>query len=353
MGLTFGSSLISWYLHNKRELPWRETADPYKIWLSEVILQQTQVAQGLAYYTKFIRLFPTIQCLADASEDEVLSAWQGLGYYSRARNLHHSAKLMRDEYRGNFPQEYDKIRKLKGVGDYTAAAIASFAFDQPHAVVDGNVYRLLSRVFGISTPIDSGRGKKEFAKLASSLLDRKRPGLFNQAIMEFGSQYCRGSSPGCGECIFNLNCEAFKSGRVNELPVKSKTVTVRERFFNYLVIGDNAGNVVIKKRSAGDIWQGLYEFNLIESAHVVEPETLLGSLKVKSMRLDKLQLRHISKSYVHQLTHQRLHSRFYVLRSEQPLFARGHHVHMNELRNLAFPRLLSRFMDDCDLREMF
>src|ERR1043165_6651460 len=256
----FSGKIMTWYEQNKRDLPWRNTRDPYLIWLSEVILQQTRVDQGMAYYHKFAEAFPTVKDLAKADSDKVMKLWQGLGYYSRARNLHAAAKMVAGKYKGVFPASYEGIKELKGVGDYTAAAIASFAFKLPHAVVDGNVYRVLSRVFGIETPIDSTQGKKEFNKLANELLDISNPADHNQAVMEFGSQFCKPVNPDCKSCFFNTKCFAFKHSKVPELPVKSKKTKVRSRYLNYFIIVDKNGSIFVHKRQKKDIWEGLYEF---------------------------------------------------------------------------------------------
>lgn len=256
----FSSVLLSWYDQNKRDLPWRQTKDPYLIWLSEIILQQTRVAQGLSYYMRFSERFPTPRALADAPEDEVLKYWQGLGYYSRARNLHAAAKSMK----GSFPRTYEGVRALKGVGDYTAAAICSIAYDMPYAVVDGNVYRVLSRVFGIDTPIDSPAGKKQFAALAQELLDKKRPGDYNQAIMDFGATVCTPSAPQCLVCPLSSRCRALADGRVEELPVKAQKTKISNRYFHYIYVVQGQ-NTWLHKRGAGDVWQNLYEPPLLET----------------------------------------------------------------------------------------
>jgi A/G-specific adenine glycosylase len=353
MGENFGRALISWYNLNKRDLPWRDTRDPYKIWLSEVILQQTQVAQGLAYYNRFITLFPTVSDLAGAHEDTVLRAWQGLGYYSRARNLLFSARQVMDEFGGRFPGNYHDLLKLRGVGTYTAAAVASFAYGQAFAVVDGNVYRVLSRVFGIEEPIDSTSGKRIFSALAEELLDAKRPALYNQAIMEFGALHCRPVNPSCGPCILKDSCQAFSSGDVERLPVKSKKGKVRERHFNYLVIGDGKGKVLINKRKAGDIWQGLYEFPLIETAKSADADSLLSHPEIASRFGGEFELKHVSGPYVHVLSHQRLHSVFYVMEAKEKLKVANGSARISELQTYAFPRLITRFLEECDLEEIF
>lgn len=348
----FSSGIITWYKQNKRDLPWRNTRDPYLIWLSEIILQQTQVTQGLAYYHKFENSFPTIIQLANASEDRVLKLWQGLGYYSRARNLHATAKQIKQQYKGVFPHEYKQILGLKGVGNYTAAAIASFAFDLPHAVVDGNVYRLLSRLFGIDVPIDTSEGKKLFAKLADDLLDKNRPALHNQAIMEFGSQYCRVSAPDCKNCPFAARCEANKQLNVSAFPVKSKKLTVRTRYFNYLVIVDSKKQLLVHKRGEGDIWQGLYEFYNIETDTAPELNELSKHKRFKALGLKQITVRWQSAWYRHQLSHQTLLARFYILSTKTAPKTTDLLVGYKKLLSLPIPRLIARFLDDGHLKEI-
>lgn len=355
----FSRAIQGWYLANKRDLPWRKEKDAYRIWLSEIILQQTQVVQGLGYYLKFTEKYPKVKDLALAPEDEVLRLWQGLGYYSRARNLHSSAKYLLNNHKGEFPSTFSEIRALKGVGDYTAAAIASFAFDLPHAVVDGNVYRVLSRVFGIRTPIDSSPAKKEFQKLADDLLDRTNPALYNQAIMEFGSQYCRPLNPDCGNCVLKTRCYAFKAGEVSELPQKAKKTRIRSRYFSYLLCADKNNNILIHKRGPGDIWQGLYEFNLLESAAPQSEEQVTASEMFKELCHSSCTLKHISKEYKHVLSHQHLYARFYVIKLNKafgPAFLKKNSsaqlVPLGALTTFAFPRLTGKFLDDCDLKEM-
>ncbi len=346
-------NLIKWYEINKRDLPWRHEKDPYKIWLSEVILQQTQVVQGLSYYLRFTQAFPHVNSLAKASEDQVLKLWQGLGYYSRARNLHETAKVISKDFKGRFPAEYNQIRALKGIGDYTAAAIASFAFNLPFAVVDGNVYRFLSRIFGITTPIDTTTAKKQFQELASSILNKKEPALHNQAIMEFGSQYCRPSNPDCPKCIFNSKCYAFKHEQVNQLPVKSKKLKIKNRYFNYFVIADKNKNIRINKRSGNDIWQGLYEFCLVETPGELPQDKLFADPSVKKLCGGNFDLLHTSPLYNHVLTHQRLHAKFYVIRLKRAFTSATPAVSVNELEKMAFSRLTEKFMGHCILKELF
>ena len=257
---SIASILLSWYAQNKRDLPWRQTKNPYLIWLSEIILQQTRVSQGLSYYMRFSERFPTPRALADASEDEVLKYWQGLGYYSRARNLHTAAKSME----GAFPKTYEGVRALKGVGDYTAAAICSIAYDMPYAVVDGNVYRVLARVFGVDTPIDSPAGKKQFTALAQELLDKHSPGDYNQAIMDFGAMVCTPAAPQCLVCPLAARCRALAQGRVETLPVKAQKTKISNRYFHYIYVKQGK-NTWLHKRGAGDVWQNLYEPPLLET----------------------------------------------------------------------------------------
>lgn len=353
MELWFSLALIKWYKVNKRDLPWRHQNDAYFIWLSEIILQQTQVAQGLSYYNKFTQKYPKIGLLAKASEDEVLKLWQGLGYYSRARNLHATAKHIDSEKKGVFPDNFEDIKALKGVGDYTAAAIASFGFNLPHAVVDGNVYRVLSRIFGIQTPIDTSNAKKEFQNLANLLLNKKEPALHNQAIMEFGSQYCRPSNPDCQNCIFNARCFAFNNNMVAVLPVKIKKVKIRKRYFNYLVIADKNNHVLINRRGKNDIWEGLYEFNLIETPEETLALMLFSDEKFKTLTTKKFTVLHVSALYKHILTHQHLFARFYVLKISSTHKKDAIVCSLQNLDNLAFSRLTEKFLDDCVLKELF
>src|ERR1051325_11203457 len=275
-GMDFSAGIAAWYKANKRDLPWRNVRDPYLIWLSEIILQQTRVEQGLPYYFRFAEKYPTVHHLAKAKEAEVMKLWQGLGYYSRARNLHAAAKHIAFELNGKFPATFHEVLRLKGVGTYTAAAIASFAYGEAQAVVDGNVYRLLSRYFGIKAPIDSTKGKKQFLELASSLLDRKDPGTHNQAIMEFGARQCVPKNPSCGTCPLGNSCFARAKKKVNMLPVKEKKTKISERHFHYFLVR-HRGYVWINHRSGKDIWKGLYDLPLIESAKAVRTEKIFSS----------------------------------------------------------------------------
>lgn len=269
----FATTIIDWYKENKRDLPWRDTKDPYKIWISEIILQQTRVVQGYDYYCRFMEHFPDVETLAKASEDEVMKCWQGLGYYSRARNLHEAARTIAEK--GAFPVRYEEVRALKGVGDYTAAAICSFAYDMPYAVVDGNVYRVLSRWLGVEEPIDTGAGKKLYASLADEMMDKSRPALYNQAIMDFGALQCVPSSPSCLFCPLSDSCVALQKNLVGKLPWKSRKTKVLDRYFSYIYV--RAGvHTFIKRREAGDIWQNLYEFPLIETEQEVGEEEIFS-----------------------------------------------------------------------------
>lgn len=311
--MEFSKSLINWYLQNKRDLPWRKTSDPYHIWLSEIMLQQTRVAQGLPYFLSFTEAFPTIFDLANAPEEQVLKLWQGLGYYSRARNLHATAKYIAEELNGVFPASYQELLRLKGVGDYTAAAIASIAYGEAVPVVDGNVYRVLSRYKGIDTDISASSAKKEFTRLAGSLLPKREASSFNQAMMEFGALQCVAKNPDCGICIYRPECVAFNTGRVGDLPVKLKKTKVTNRYFNYLVLKDLNGNTVINKRTSKGIWHNLYEFPLIETVAEVSlneavsliedkyaPHIIQGGIKL--LNADKI---------VHKLSHQHLSIHFW------------------------------------------
>ncbi|HLT49739.1 MAG TPA: A/G-specific adenine glycosylase [Aequorivita sp.] len=342
----FSNKLIAWYLHNKRELPWRNTLNPYYIWLSEIMLQQTRVLQGLPYYLKFVEAYPKIEDLANAPEDEVLKLWQGLGYYSRARNLHATAKMVSKEMNGVFPNNYKDLLKLKGVGDYTASAIASISFNQPEAVVDGNVYRVLSRFFGISTPINTAAGQKEFKKLAQRLIDKDQPGTFNQAIMEFGARFCVPQNPDCENCIFNDSCVAFQQKKVSELPVKIKSKPVKKRFFNYLVILSENENTILQQRLGKGIWQKLYEFPLIETSEEVNLLTLKNLPQFQDFS-KKLKIENISlfneKPLVHKLSHQHLNTHFWIIETSEEAETT---VPISEIKNYAVPVLIADFVSE-------
>ncbi|MBI1768713.1 MAG: A/G-specific adenine glycosylase [Bacteroidetes bacterium] len=301
----FSKRIIDWYQINQRSLPWRKTRDPYKIWLSEIILQQTRVAQGLPYFKEFAKTFPAVFDLAKASEQQVLRLWQGLGYYSRARNLHRCAKEIVKNFNGKFPDSFEELKKLHGIGPYTAAAIASIAFHESVAVVDGNVFRVLARVFGIDKDIVSDEGKKYFFSLANELIDKNQPDLFNQAIMEFGALHCLPKNPKCEECIFSKNCEANQRNLQNLLPVKSKKLKVKTRYFYYFVIHSKNG-ILMHQRNGKDIWRGLYDFYLVETSGKQKPESLMKDDKflTKSVTIRE------SKIFTHILSHQKLKVKF-------------------------------------------
>lgn len=347
----FSNLLHTWYNQNKRDLPWRNTREPYKIWLSEIILQQTQVIQGLAYYNRFLEAFPTVSSLAKAEEEQVLKLWQGLGYYARARNLHKAAKMIVYDYKGKFPANYNDLLRLPGVGEYTAAAIASFAYKQHHAVVDGNVYRFLSRLFGISEPIDGTQGKRIFSELAQDLLDSKRPDIHNQAIMEFGSRFCKVQSPTCPSCVFNSRCEAFKAAIVADLPVKSKKTKVRQRFFNYLIMFNQKNQFILEKRGEGDIWQGLYEFYNIETEAIIEFPKLKIHEKFKALNARNITVLHQSKWYKHQLSHQLLNARFYLINADYEAPKGLKKSNVNDIQTMPLPRLISKYLEDGHLKK--
>jgi len=343
----FSDKIVKWYLDNKRPLPWRLTTDPYKIWLSEVILQQTRVNQGLPYYEQFIRSYPGVKDLARAPEQEVLRLWQGLGYYTRARNLHKCAKSIVEFHDAKFPVTSENLQKLPGIGHYTAAAIASFAFGEPVAVLDGNVFRILSRIFGIDTAINSPQGKKQFSLLANELISKKSPALHNQAVMEFGALFCTPQNPKCPECPFKTTCLAFNHDLINLLPQKTRGKKSRKRYFYYLVVEKNK-SLLMKKREQKDIWQGLFDFVLIERNRPVKPETLMTEKENKRW-FKKIEAVKVSKKYKHVLTHQTIHCRFIQVKAlnsfslPQPglsFYSPG------EVARLPKPALISRFLDE-------
>ena len=361
----FADKLIDWYAENKRELPWRDTKDPYRIWISEIILQQTRVAQGYDYYIRFVERFPDVFALADADEDEVMKCWQGLGYYSRARNLHAAARSVKEA--GAFPATYEGVRALKGVGDYTAAAICSFAYDMPHAVVDGNVYRVLARWMGIDTPIDSTQGKKLFARMADEWMDKHRPALYNQAIMDFGAMQCTPASPDCLSCPLADGCVALSQGRVDALPVKQHKTRVTDRFFNYIYVR-TGGHTYIRKRTGNDIWKNLYEPLLIESDEDLtgKDEVLFrklqdafgnregdfqireGENKIRegeSETCEGIFFRPVRQGVRHVLSHRIIHANFYelVLPADSVSIAGYQRVAEEDLHKFAVSNLVYQF----------
>ena len=311
--MNFYNTLIKWYLQNKRDLPWRKTTNPYPIWLSEIMLQQTRVAQGMPYFFAFTEAFPTVFDLANAHEEQVLKLWQGLGYYSRARNLHKTAQIVAHEMNGVFPDNYKDLLKLKGIGEYTAAAIASFSYNECVPVVDGNVFRVLSRYFDLETDIAQASAKKEFAALAFELMPKDNPAQFNQAIMEFGALQCVPKNPNCAECVFNNSCIALQKKKVHLLPIKSKKTKVRNRYFNYIVAVDELENTIIQKRTAKGIWHNLYEFPLIETDKVEDFETVAQQINQNFFQENKVVslLEYNEESIIHKLSHQHLHIKFW------------------------------------------
>ncbi len=362
----FQTTLMDWSATHPRPMPWKGERDPYKIWLSEIILQQTRVEQGWPYYERFVGQYPTIDDLAKAPEDAVLKLWEGLGYYSRARNLHFTAKWITSQYGGVFPSDYEAIRALKGIGDYTAAAIASFGFDLPYAVLDGNVYRVLSRFFAIETPVDSNSAKKIFAALAQSLLDTTQPGAYNQAMMDFGATACTPQNPDCLRCPLNTACKAYQLGMVDVLPIKTKQLIKKERYFCYFVLRTNAG-VYVQKRSAKDIWKGLWEFPLVE----IEMKAFLDMDKKDAttwcnthFKSDVLfQIAAISAVYKQTLTHRKINAVFCEINlsddfEENVVFLHlDHPLHLaseGDLKNkFAFPRIIDQYLDNKSLSLSF
>lgn len=344
---SFRNTIIEWYVLNKRDLPWRKSGDPYKIWLSEIILQQTRVVQGTPYYYKFIEAFPTIFDLARANEEEVLRLWQGLGYYSRARNLHKCAKVVVENFEGVFPGEYVELIRLPGIGPYTAAAIASIAFKKPKPVVDGNVQRVLSRYFGISDDVSSPRTVKKMFKLSENLIDQEQPDLYNQGIMEFGALHCTPKKPLCKECPLNFTCFAYENGKVEVLPVKLKKVKKKIRHFHYQIF--KTGNeIALKRRIKGDIWEGLYDFHLLENSEKYEVTTILEKLNLDSARMtikgDQWTIKHI-------LTHQNIFAHFLQIEVDQEvkkvLESAGMRFFNHEkVRQLPKPILIDNYLHD-------
>lgn len=340
----FSNKIIDWYRENKRELPWRESSDPYLIWISEIILQQTRVVQGYDYFMRFIHRFPDVKALAEADEDEVMKYWQGLGYYSRARNLHAAAKSMN----GVFPRTYPEVLALKGVGEYTAAAICSFAYGMPYAVVDGNVYRVLARYLAIDTPIDSTKGKKLFAALAQEMLEKKQPAIYNQAIMDFGAIQCTPQTPNCLFCPLADSCLALSKGMVSSLPVKQHKTKTIDRHFNYIYVRMGA-YTFISKRTGNDIWKNLYEFPLIETSGSVGEEEFLALPEFRSLfaKGERPAVRIVSRNVKHVLSHRVIYANFYevVLPDNSTSFEAYQKVKTDELEQYAVSRLVHAFIE--------
>ncbi len=338
--------IVNWYLHHQRDLPWRHTSDAYVIWLSEVILQQTRVDQGLPYFERFLKEFPEVKDFAEASEEQILKLWQGLGYYSRGRNMLVTARQVMEQHGGVFPEAYESLIRLKGIGPYTAAAIASFSSNAAHAVLDGNVFRVLARCFGLSEPINSTSGQKLFAELANELLKGQEPSLYNQAIMEFGALQCKPHRPDCGICPIRLHCVAFSTGKVAELPVKLKKTKVRSRWFNYFV-GVKEGAILIRQRGRGDVWEQLYDFPLIEYSGPITKEDpdfrkALSQLFGSSASITPLMNRK------HLLSHQIIYVQFFALDNyivNFNLHAEIKSVTIKDFKDLPHPKVIADFIE--------
>ena len=349
----FSTQLITWYQQHQRMLPWRETKDPYKIWLSEIILQQTRVTQGLPYYNRFIDQYPTVYDLAKASETEILRLWQGLGYYTRARNLHACARTVVNQFQGQFPNNYKTLLTLPGIGPYTAAAIASIAFKEVVPVVDGNVYRVLARVLGIEIPINSTKGRNIFNKLAQELIATTAPDIYNQAVMDFGALQCTPANPLCISCIFNTSCLAFLTGKQHQLPIKLPRIKTKKRFFHYIVI-EIGNELLMGPRTKGDIWTGLYDFYLIEDNKLNEFGQLTDEL-VDLIKRHGLAIEKKPKLYKHLLTHQTLYATFFRVVATAAFIKEAQTLFKNHCLNsfspeitklLPKPKLICNFLEE-------
>ena len=342
--MNFSKVLLQWYLQNKRDLPWRNTTNPYPIWLSEIILQQTRVAQGMPYFLKFTTAFPTIFELANADEETVLKLWQGLGYYSRARNLHKTAQIVAFEFNGVFPNSYADLLKLKGIGTYTAAAIASFSYNEAVPVVDGNVFRVLSRYFDIETDISTSGAKSEFTTLAYELLPKDKAYLFNQAIMEFGALHCVPKNPDCTNCIFKDSCLALQKKKVSSLPVKSKKLKVTKRYFNYLVYSDDENKTIIQKRTDKGIWHNLYEFPLIETALPESDDQIIllinNRIEVSNAIINITSI--TPEPIIHKLSHQHLNIKFWKIDVKGTI---SDGIECNQAKKFPFPIVIYNFIE--------
>jgi A/G-specific adenine glycosylase len=346
--LNFRNFLLSWYGSHKRDLPWRQNTAPYNVWISEIILQQTRIFQGINYYYRLIGKYPDVTSLASATEEEILKIWQGLGYYSRARNLLTASKQIVNNYSGRFPTSYFELKKLKGVGEYTASAIASIAFNEPVAAIDGNVYRVLSRIFAIDLPINSTSGKKYFKNLANEMIDRDNPGDFNQAMMDFGALQCIPVNPDCNVCPFNVNCLALQNNSVKIFPLKNRKTQVRNRYFNYLVI-EIEHSLLFNKRRNHDIWKNMYDFPLIETSEPFDKTELIFSDNLKNFFNNEIvTITHISEEKIHLLTHQRIHARFYhilpnSLKNIPPQFIL---IDKKDIFDLPVPKIIEKYILD-------
>jgi len=338
--MIFSDEIIKWYHKNKRDLPWRNTTNPYKIWISEIILQQTKVSQGLPYYISFIEEFPTIIDLANATEDQVLKAWQGLGYYSRARNLHFSAKTIRDNYNSQFPSEYKLIRELRGIGDYTAAAISSFCYNLPYAVLDGNVSRVLSRYFAVDTPVDSSKGKKILKELSQKLLNKETPSIYNQAIMEFGALMCTPKKTDCSICPLRNSCKSFGTDLVELLPIKSKSLKITNKYFNYLIISSDK-QTYLQKRTSG-IWNALYQFPLIEGK--LTENQIVHTKQWENIFIGSTIIEKVSLKIKHKLSHQLIFTSFYHIKCDKINDSNFLKINWSEIERYPLPILIDKYI---------
>ena len=337
MSVTFSNKLINWYNHNKRDLPWRKTKDPYKIWVSEIILQQTRIEFGIKYYNKFLKRYPDVKNLANTKEMDLMKIWEGLGYYSRAINMLKTAKIVLNSFNGVFPLEYEQLIQLPGVGDYTASAISSICNDELQVVVDGNVLRFLSRMHKIDLPIESIKTKKYFKKLGFKLIQDVKPGDFNQALMDYGSTICKPKKFDCNNCLFSIDCKAYNSNSVENYPVKKKKIKLKDRFLNYVVIVTNDKKTQIKKRDSSGIWKNLYEFPLIETK--VETSAKQISKELNLNLKDLLSVKKIN----HRLSHQLLHITFFVYKVDYKL---DDLVEINNLASYPFPKPINKFISE-------
>ncbi|MFO7613930.1 MAG: A/G-specific adenine glycosylase [Bacteroidales bacterium] len=346
--MDFDRLLIDWYNRNKRDLPWRKITDPYRIWVSEVILQQTRVQQGLEYYQRFVGRFPDVASLANAGEDEVMKVWQGLGYYSRARHMQQAARCILEDHNGVFPQSPDKILRLKGIGEYTAAAIASIAFGEPYPVIDGNVMRVVARYLGIREPVNAAPGKKRVKKFLDGVIDHRQPGAFNQAVMELGALVCIPGRPLCNQCPLQPGCAAFKESMTENLPLLKKNDPPKPRYLHYLVILSQENDqpfIWIKKRLEKDIWRNLYDFPLIETGHVMNVGELTETPEWKALFMNTFfQVEPMVQKVRHVLTHRVLHVQFFIIRSEDFFMESCLKVSLDQVHNYPVPKLIENFL---------
>lgn len=345
---------MQWHLNsNKRQMPWKGEKNPYKIWLSEVILQQTRVGQGWSYYERFVETYPTVVTLANAKDDDVFKLWEGLGYYNRCKNLLFTARQINKERRGVFPKTYDELLFLKGIGPYTAAAIASFAFNLPYAVVDGNVFRVLSRVFGMEIPIDSAEGKKEFTKLANEVLDKEQPGVYNQAIMDFGAVVCKPVAPLCSTCVAQEICIAYRQGKVNYLPIKDKIILKKHRWFYYFLF-EFDGKLLVNKRTRKDIWENLFEFYLLETDEQLKwTDNMVFQWMNEQFNITNAEVLHISETTKQQLTHQQIKGQFIKVKLYKIPVPLAHYQWqpIKRISELAFPKFINQYLSTPYLKQ--